>query len=102
MRQILAPLRLQIFQRDAQQTVIDIVSAQMGIAVSRQHFEDPVVQLQNRDIERAAAQVINGNDAFLPLIETIGQRGAVGSFTSRKTSSPAMRPASRVACLWRR
>ena len=62
MRQILAPLRLQIFERDPQQQIIDVVAAQMRVAVGREHFENPVVQFENRDVEGAAAQIVNGDD----------------------------------------
>ena len=74
LRQILAPLRLQIFERDAQQPVIDIVAAEMGIAVGCEHLENPVVQLENRDIERAAAEIVDRDDAFLALVQSVGQR----------------------------
>ena len=61
----------------------------------------PSVELQDRDVERPAAQVVDRDHAFLP---SAGARtraqAAVGSLTIRSTSRPAMRPASFVACRW--
>ena len=65
---------LNVFERDAQQQIVDIVAAQVRVAVGRQHFEDAVVQPQDRNVERAAAQIVNRDDAFFALVETVGQR----------------------------
>ena len=46
----------------------------MRIAVGGDDFEDAVVQLQNRDVEGAAAEVVNGDDAVLLLVEPVGER----------------------------
>ena len=61
-----------------QQPVIDIVAAQMRVAVGGEHFEDAVVQLEDRDIERAAAEIVDRDDAFLALVESVGERGGGG------------------------
>ena len=75
MRNILAPFRLDIFEGDAQQAVIDVVAAEMRVAVGCEDFEDAVVQLEDRDVESAAAEIVDGDDAFLALVETVGERG---------------------------
>ncbi len=64
-----------IFERDPQQAVVDVVAAQVRVAVGGQDFEDAVLQLQDGDVEGAAAQIVDGDDAFLALVETVGQRG---------------------------
>ena len=66
-RDVLAPLGLDVLERNAQQKVVDVVAAQVRVAVGRQHLEDAVVQSQDGDVERAAAQVVHGDDAFLRL-----------------------------------
>ena len=89
-----------VVERNRDQQVVDVVAAEMRVAVGGDDFEDAVVQLENRDVEGAAAEIVDRDDAVL-----LSCRGrtpsdaAVGSLTRRSTSSPAMRPASFVA--WR-
>ena len=45
----------------------------MRVAVGGEHFKNAVMQLQNRDVEGAAAEVIYGDGSFLALVESIGQ-----------------------------
>ena len=46
----------------------------MGVAVGGDNFEDSVVQLENRDVEGAAAKVVDGDDAVLFFVEAVGER----------------------------
>ena len=46
----------------------------MGIAVRRLHFEDAVAEFQDGDIERTAAQVIDGDLFVFLLVHAVGQR----------------------------
>ncbi len=46
----------------------------MRVAISRDDFENSIVQLENRDIERAATQIVNGDNAVLLLVEPVSQR----------------------------
>src|SRR5215510_3268367 len=43
----------------------------MCVTVRRQNLEDAVPDLQDRDVERPAPQVVDGDDAFLPSLEAI-------------------------------
>ena len=72
---VLAPFGLDVFERDPEQQIVDIVAAQVRVAIGGEHFEDAVVQPENRDVERAAAQIVHRDDAFLALIEAVGERG---------------------------
>src|SRR5580704_8624894 len=63
-----------VVERDCDQQIVDIVSAEMRVAVSGNHFENAVLKLENRDIERAAAQIVNDDDAVLVLVQTVGER----------------------------
>ena len=45
--------------------VVEVVSAQVGIAVGRLDFKDAVRDLKNRNIKGAAAQVIDRDNAFV-------------------------------------
>ena len=40
---------------DGDQQIVYVISAQMCVAVGGDYFEDSVVQLENRNVERAAA-----------------------------------------------
>jgi hypothetical protein len=74
LRQILAPFACDVLERNAKQQMVDVVAAQVRVAIRRQHFENPVVQFQNRNVECAAAQVVHRHDAVFALIEPVGQR----------------------------
>ena len=41
----------------------------------RLHLEDALAQLQDRDVEGAAAQVVDGDLLVLLLVQAVGQRG---------------------------
>ena len=57
------------------QHVVEVVAAQVRVAVRGFHLEDAVAQLEDRDIERTAAQVIHGDlHVARLLIHTVSQR----------------------------
>ena len=53
---------------------VEIVPAETGIAVGRKHLEDPTAQPEDRDVERAAAEVVDRDDALVASIEPICER----------------------------
>ena len=53
---------------------VEILAAQEGVAVGRLHLEDAVADLQDRDVEGAAAQVIDRDGAGALLLEAVGER----------------------------
>ncbi|CAK0601456.1 NAD-specific glutamate dehydrogenase [Burkholderia pseudomallei] len=58
-----------------EQQVIEIVAAERGIAARREHFEHALRELQNRQIERAAAEVIDRIEALRAVVEPVCDRG---------------------------
>ncbi len=54
---------------------VEIIAAEVGVAVGGLDFEDAVADLQNGDIERPAAEVVDRDALVLLLVETVGQRG---------------------------
>ncbi len=64
--------------RHALQHVVDVVAAQMRVAVGREHLVNVAVggrdQLENRNVERAAAEIVDGDAAALLLVQAVGQR----------------------------
>jgi hypothetical protein len=55
--------------------LVEVLAAEEGVAVGRLHLEDAVPDLENRDVERAAAQVEDGDLLVLLLVQAVGQRG---------------------------
>ncbi len=55
--------------------LVEVVSAERGIAVGREHLENTARELEDGDVERAAAQVENGEGPFGGVVEPIGDRG---------------------------
>src|SRR4030095_361932 len=55
--------------------LIEIVAAEVRIAVGRLHFDDALADLQDRNVERAAAEVIDGDGLVLLLVEAVSERG---------------------------
>ncbi len=56
------------------QDMVEVVAAQMGVAVGRLNLEHTVAQFENRDIESTAAQVVNGHlHIRILLVQTISQ-----------------------------
>ena len=76
--QIHAVLGVNFIQRYGQQQVVDVVAAQVRVAVCGLHLEDAVAQFEDRNVERAAAQVINGNGAHFRAVQSVGQSGCGG------------------------
>ena len=76
--QIDAVLGVNFVERDGEQQVVDVVAAQVRVAVGGLHFEDAVAQLEDGDVEGAAAEIVDGDGAFLGAVEAVGQRGGGG------------------------
>ena len=73
--QIHSVLGVYLVQRNGQQQVIDVVAAQVRIAVGGLHLEDSVAQFEDGNIKRPAAQIVNRDGAHFRAIQPIGQRG---------------------------
>ena len=63
-----------VVEGDRDQQVVDVVAAEMRVAVGGDDFEDSVVQLEDGDVEGAAAEIVDGDDAVLFLVEAVGER----------------------------
>ena len=65
---------LELADQPVHNALVEIIAAQMRIAVGRLHLDDAFANFQNRNIERAAAEVVHGNGLVLLLVQPIGQR----------------------------
>ena len=55
--------------------LVKVVAAEVGVAVGGQNFDDAVADVQDGDIERAAAEVIDHDLLLGFLVDAVGQRG---------------------------
>ncbi len=54
--------------------LVEVVAAEERVAVGGLHFEDALADAQDRDVERATAQVVDGDHLVLALlVEAVGQ-----------------------------
>src|SRR6266542_423650 len=54
--------------------LVDVVAAEVRVAVCREHLDDVLADLEDRDVERAAAEVVDGDLLVLLLVEPVGER----------------------------
>ena len=66
---------LELADQPVHEPVVDVIAAEMRVAVRRDDLDDLVTDLEDRDIERAAAHVEHGDQLLLGLVETVGERG---------------------------
>ena len=64
---------LELGRNPVDDRVVDVVAAEVGVAVGREDLHDIVADLQDRDVERAAAEVVDGDDLVLLLVEAVRQ-----------------------------
>ena len=72
--QVDALLLLELARQILNQAHVEIFAAEEGVAVGRLHLEHAVADLEDRDVEGAAAEVIDRDGAGLLLVEAIGER----------------------------
>ena len=56
-------------------THVEVFTAQEGVTIGGLHLEHAVTDLQDRDVERATAQVEHGDGPVFALVQAIGQGG---------------------------
>src|SRR6202012_3666070 len=81
---------------------VEVLAAEVRVAVRRLDAEDAFLDLEDRDIERAAAEVVDGDALARLLVEAIRDRGGRGlvddaaNFEAGDLSGVARRLAPRV------
>ena len=73
------PLLLhELVREQVDQPVVEVVAAQEGVSAGGEHLEDVVSDLEDRDVESAAAEVVDSDLLRQALAEAVGQRGRGG------------------------
>jgi hypothetical protein len=73
--QVDAVLLLELRHQPIHDALVEVVAAQVRVAVGGLHLEHAVADFQHGDVERAAAEIVHGDLFFLLLVEAVGQRG---------------------------
>ena len=71
--QVDALVLLELGQQPVDDALVEVVAAEVRVAVGRLDLEDALAQLQDRDVEGAAAQVVDGDLLVVLLVEAVGQ-----------------------------
>ena len=64
---------LELLGQPVDDPLVEVVATEVGVAVCRSDLEDALGQLEDRDVEGAAAQVVDGDLLFLLLVEPVRQ-----------------------------
>ena len=67
---------LELLHQPVDNPLIEVVAAQVRIAVGGFHLHNSIAYFQNRNIEGAAAEIVDRDGFVLLLIKAIGQRGS--------------------------
>ena len=62
----------------AGQQAVKVVATEVRVACSGEDLEDTVSDREQRDVEGASAQVVDGDSAGLFLVEAVGEAGGGG------------------------
>ena len=65
---------LELGDQPVDDLLVEVVAAEMRVAVGRLHFDDALADFENRDVERAAAEVVDRDRFVGLLVEAVGQR----------------------------
>ena len=76
--QVDAVLLLELVGEVAEEAHVEVLAAEEGIAVGGLDLEDAVADLQDRNVEGAAAEIVDGDGAAALLVEAVGERGRGG------------------------
>ncbi len=77
-RKIDALFLLELGDDPVHDALVDVVAAEVGVAVGGFHFDYAVAHFEDGDVEGAAAEVVNGDGFVRFLVETVSERGRGG------------------------
>jgi len=69
-------LGAELLDQPVDDALVEVLAAEVGVAGGRAHFEDPLRELQDRDVEGTAAQVVDRDPAIAgAAVESVSERG---------------------------
>src|SRR5207302_7565646 len=68
-------LRADVLEQRQDDRAVEVVSAEVRVAVRREDLEDPVFHSQDRDVERPAAEIVDGDEPLADALQAVGERG---------------------------
>ena len=74
-RQIDALILLEFVDDPVDEALVDVVAAEVCVTVGRLDFDDAFADFEDRDVERAAAEVVDGDGLVTLLVQAVRQRG---------------------------
>src|SRR4029077_13543241 len=74
-REIDVVLILEFFDDVLKEQLVEVVAAQLGVAVARQDFNNAFLGLNDRDVEGAAAEIIDKDAVQAGILRIVGKRG---------------------------
>ena len=80
--------------------LLEVLATEVGVAVGGLAPEDASADLEHRDVEGAAAQVVDGDAPGLHLVEAIGERRGGGLVDDPAHLEAGDAPGVLVACRW--
>jgi hypothetical protein len=66
---------LDVLEQPQHQHAVEVVAAQMRVAVGGEHLEDAVLHAQDGDVEGATAEIVDGDHALPQPVQAVGERG---------------------------
>ena len=67
-------LLLELRDDPVDDALVEVVAAEVRVAVGRLDLDDAFADFEDRDVEGAAAEVVDGDRLVLLLVEPVGQR----------------------------
>ena len=65
---------LELVEQPVDDPLVDVVAAEVGVAVGGLDLDHALADLEDRDVEGAAAEVVDGDRLVLLLVEAVGER----------------------------
>ena len=76
--QVDAAVALELVCQPVDDALVEVVAAEVAVAARRPHLDDAVADVEQRDVERATAQVEHEHGLLALLVEAVGERGGRG------------------------